>query len=159
MRLNDEVAALKYIDEDWGQLEFWADKAPVQWPCGLVDLLDATWSNEGKNIQMGALQIVVRLADLRLTNSSVKAPSGQRQKAFAIYGLQKDVYKALHGWCGGNYYSKLIRTRTRKIKREDGARIFEMYFTTVIKDASAMPQYTNIPSPSVSVDVKKELPN
>lgn len=138
-RLIDQVSALKYIDEDWGQLDYYAHNHPVKWPCALIDATAATWSNEGKLIQMGLVQVKVRVADLKLSNTSGAAPQAQKDKAFAIFATLREVFKALHGWAGDDHYSKLIRTASSRIKRNDGVRIYETIFTTQLKDTSAMP--------------------
>jgi len=138
-RLLQKVPALKYVDEDWGQLDYYAPNHPVKWPCGLVDATEATWENEGKLVQLGLVQVKIRVADLKLSNSSGAAPQGQKDKAFAIFATLREVYKALHGWSGDDHYSKLIRTRSSRIKRNDGVRIYETMFTCKLKDASAMP--------------------
>lgn len=138
-RLLTKVPALKYVDEDWGQLDFYSKDFPVKCPCGLIDVIDAVWSNEGKLVQLGMVQVKVRVADLKLSNTSGAAPQAQKNKAFAIFTTLKEVFKALHGWSGDAHYSKLIRTRTTRIKRQDGVRIYETTFTCEMKDSSAMP--------------------
>lgn len=138
-RLDATVPALKYVDEDWGQLDFFGPNHPVKWPCALIDIIDATWSNEGKLVQMGLVQVKVRVADIKISNTSGAAPQGQKDKAFAIFATLREVFKALHGWSGDEHYSKLIRTKNSKIKRNDGVRIYETTFTCEMKDASAMP--------------------
>lgn len=145
-RLKDKVPALKYFDEDWGQLDYYYPHPPVKWPCVLVDATDANWSDEGRKIQTGLIQVKIRLADLRLNNTSGNAPQGQKDKAFAIFTIQKEIYKALHGWTGSRHYSSLKRVRMGRVKREDGVRIYETIFTTQLKDASAADQLATAPA-------------
>lgn len=59
-----EVKELNYIDEDWGQLDKYSQSPPVQWPCCLIDISSANYSNIRRNglakpvnRQMGQLSI------------------------------------------------------------------------------------------------------
>jgi len=148
-RLSIEVSQLKYIDEDWGQLDDYSPNFPVQWPCCLVDCFTANYENAGKNTQLGLATVRVLIADVKLTNSSKQAPSGQKTQSKSFYLLMKDIYKALQGWAGHDHYSKLIRIREGRIKRNDGVRAHEMLFTVEIKDTSAMPVLTILTAPDI----------
>jgi hypothetical protein len=144
-RLIERVPALKYVDEDWGQLDYYSPHPPVQWPCGLIDATSADWSDILKKVQMGLVQVTIRVGDLKLTNTSGKAPAGQKQHAFEIFATLKEVYKALHGWTGSKHYSRLMRKTSRRVKREDGVRIYEMIFTCELTDNSAMDAQVTTP--------------
>jgi hypothetical protein len=155
-RLLAEVPALKYVDEDWGQLDYYYPNPPVQWPCALIDATAATWGNTGKLQQLGLIQVKVRVGDLKLTNSSGKAPAGQKTAAFAIFtNVLKPIYKALHGYTNSDAYSALIRVSNTRIKRDDGVRIYELVFTTEYKDNSAMPVVTTVPKPTLRITAEK----
>lgn len=154
-KLQAEVPALKYVDEDWGQLDYYYPHPPVQWPCALIDVTQATWSNAGNLQQLGLIQVKVRVGDLKLTNSSGKASIGQKTTAFAIFATLKNIYKALHGWSDSDAYSALIRVSNTRIKRDDGVRIYEVVFTTEYKDNSAMPVVTTAAKPTVRITATK----
>lgn len=139
-RLNSKVPALKYIDEDWGQLDYYFPNPPVALPCAIIDIASVSWSNAGKKEQLGLLELVVMVADMKTTNTSMKAPQAQKDAAKGIFVTKRDIYKALHGWAGSSHYTPLIRTSNRRIKRDDGFRIYEIRFTTEIKDISAVVQ-------------------
>lgn len=143
-RLKAEVSALKYIDEDWGQLDFYFPNPPVKFPCALVDATQVNWSNQGRRGQMGLVQVKVRIADMKLSNTSNAAPQAQKDKAFAIYDVLQAVHRALHGWTGASHYTALIRATMTRAKREDGVRIYELTFTTEITDNSAAPERERI---------------
>ena len=138
-RLADQVPALKYIDQDWGQLDYYSPNPPVKWPCALVDIVQAQFTNTGGGGQLGMVQVKVRVGDLQLSPSSTKAPAAARAAALSIWEVLKDLHKALHGWAGHRHYSKLIRTAQQRIRREDGVRIYEITYTTQITDNSAVP--------------------
>ncbi len=138
-RLLDKVAALKYINEDWGQLDYFNPNQPVKWPCVLIDLDQAPWSNQGSLVQIGLVSISIRVADMKLSNTNVKAPSGQLAKADGIWDLMISIHQALHGWTGDSMNGPLTRTLTRKVNRDDGIREFEMIFSVQVIDDSAKP--------------------
>lgn len=151
-RLKAIVASIKYIDEDWGQFDYYSPNMPVQFPAVLIDASRATYTNEGKLIQLGDVQIRLRIADLRLTNTSGNAPQTQKDAAFAIFDTLAAIHKALHGWAGSMHYTKLIRVSSQRILRDDGVRIYEIIYTTRLTDAGAVPEQTvHIVTPDVNV--------
>lgn len=139
-RLGTEVQELKYIDEDWGQLDDFSDNPPVKFPCAIIEMQQAQWRNQGNKLQDGSINISVRVADQRLSNTNLKAPAQQKINAAAIWTIQEKIYKALHTWRPVLYpdFSSLTRVSSRKLKRDDGIREFEMIFTTVYVDRSAV---------------------
>ncbi|MXV37691.1 hypothetical protein GO491_03200 [Flavobacteriaceae bacterium Ap0902] len=75
-----EISDIKYVDEDWGQLDYYSPNMPVQWPCCLIDIQSVDYSNLGidlnktpKNRQNARIQIAFTLANMKLTNTSMKA--------------------------------------------------------------------------------------
>lgn len=133
-RLLSKVTALKYVDEDWGQLDYYSPNMPVQFPAALIDASDATYTNEGKLIQLGTVQVRLRIADMRLGNTSGRAPQGQKAAAFGIFGTLKQIHRALHGWAGSPHYSRLIRQSSKRVKRDDGVRIYEIVYTVQLTE-------------------------
>lgn len=156
-RLKAKVPALKYIDEDWGQLDYYSTNPPVKWPCSLSDVFEATFTNAGKLVQLGNTVVVIRLADLRLSNSQVKAPVNQKLNHISFFVLVKNVFTSLHGWAGHNHYSALVRVSQGRKKRDDGVREYEMRFATTIKDVSAIPQKLTIQRTGFDVDITTEI--
>lgn len=141
-RLLAEVPELKYVDIDWGQLDFYNPHPPVKFPCALIDISNVQWSNVLKKGQMGLATVVITVADLRLSNTSGAAPQGQKDKAMEIFEVLKNIYVALHGWTSHATYSGLIRQANTLRRREDGVKLYQITFTTEVKDYSAIPQQT-----------------
>ncbi len=153
-RLSSEVPTLKYIDEDWGQLDYYSPNPPVKWPCVLIDVQDAQWSNLGSLKQQGLLQLSIKVIDLRLSNSSHAAPKGQKNNSKSFYTLTQAIYKALHGWSNDkDLYSDLIRTAERRVKRDDGIKMHEMIFTTQFTDTTAVIVRSTTPKPTVTFEL------
>ncbi|WP_190304354.1 hypothetical protein, partial [Flavobacterium branchiophilum] len=87
-----EVTELKYIDENWGQLDYYSPNMPVKWPCCLIDISDVNYSNLGvdrnavpQNRQLGKATVKLTLANLKLTNTSMQAPQTQKDQAWLIW--------------------------------------------------------------------------
>src|SRR5690625_6617264 len=84
-QINDGVESINYVDEDWGQLDFYGPQIPVKWPCVLINIAGANFSNIGRdnNLTPPNRQIADQTVELdrkstRLTNSSYKAPNTQK---------------------------------------------------------------------------------
>lgn len=150
-RLVQDVPALKYVDQDWGQMDFFPNP-PVKYPCALIDIQSAQYTNTGNFIQQGTAMIVIRLFDLKLSNSSQKAPDNQKENAKKIWQLIEDVNKAIHGQ---NFlqegYGLPIREQMRRTKRNDGCYQTELYFSVQFTDTTTEPALTSVSS------VKPEL--
>lgn len=133
-RLKAEVPALRYIDEDWGQLEY--GQPPVQWPCALIDVDGFHYQQLGELEQRGEGTVYIRIADLRLSNTSAQAPAYQKEKSAELFQLLADVYKALHGFTGGDY-SAMIRQSLVRVRRNDTTREYRFVFRTAYRERSA----------------------
>ena len=125
--LLKDTEGAKYVDENWGQLDFYSPHFPVKWPCILIDVRAAQFSNIGqdkskspRNRQMSDYNLELRIANLKLTNSSSKAPQAQKDNARSIWNLIEKAHEKLHGFSPVETAGKLIRTNLRRVPREDG---------------------------------------
>lgn len=155
-RLMLKVPAINYVDEDWGQLDDYSPNFPVKWPCALVDCFGANYENLGNKVQMGLATIRIQIADVKLSNSSGKAPAEQKTKSKSFYLLMKEVYKALHGYTAHDHYSALIRVSEKRLRRNDGVRVHEMLFTVEIKDIIAKKQKITVAPESFSMEINTQ---
>lgn len=135
-RIEAKVTALKYIDEDWGQLDYYSQNPPVKYPCCLFDIGEVSWTNQGKKQQSGIATILVTIANLKLTNTSSKAPAAQRNAAWSIHSeILKPIHQALHGFAPIPSAGLLYRKRTQRVKRNDGIQEYLItYQCTVVGD-------------------------
>lgn len=137
-RLAAEVEELKYIDEDWGQMDVM--QPTVKYPCAIIDIPEGNYTNNGELVQQGTLTVAVKCYNLKLTNSSHAAPQRQKDYNKQFWALQKKINLVLHGVDFiGNNYGVLIRNVFRKPKREDGISTFEIYYTIQLTDTSCLP--------------------
>lgn len=156
-RLVSLATAARYIDEDWGQLDYYSASPPAKWPCILVDIGQIPWSNQGELVQTGLGTITVRVADLRLSNSNVKAPEAQRQKAAGILDLLERINAGLHGWTADTANGPLTRLSTSRLKRDDGIREYEMVYQVQLIDDSAKRHYDTFHVDRTNIEIRMSV--
>lgn len=136
-----EIAELKHIDENWGQLDYYSPNMPVQYPCALIDVQQVQFTNIGKDItkkplqrQIGTVQIKITVANMRLTNSSMQAPRRQKEEVWAIWDIIEKIHQQLHGVSLLPNVSPLIRTSQNRILRDDGLQEYEVYYSCEVQN-------------------------
>lgn len=130
------IPELKYIDEDWGQLDDYSPNPPIQFPLALIDIGNLQFSDIGrdamanpKNRQMATGTIVISIANLKLTNTSARAPQPHKDLAWSIWDIVQSVHEKLHGVKVEASAGAMMRTAMRKLKRDDGIQEYEVIYT------------------------------
>lgn len=129
------VPGIKYSDENWGQLQFYGNDCPVNWPCVLVDFASGQFTNNGYDYiendlsQQGLLSIEITVANIKLTNTSFKAPINQKQKGFEIWNLVNQVHEIMQGFKPLGNSGGLVRTTIQSVKRDDGVQEKRIIYT------------------------------
>lgn len=133
-RLN-EVSDLKYIDENWGQLDYYSPNMPVMWPCCLIDINDGDFSNLGRDLektpkerQMGNFALKIIIANLKLGNTSLQATKSQKNNGWQVWRIMQKVHEKLHGFTPVEYSSKLIRRNFQRVLRDDGVQEYHITY-------------------------------
>lgn len=155
-QMEAKVPELLYIDEDWGQLDYYDKFPPVKFPCALVDIQNGQFSNDGELQQRGTLTIVVKLYLLKLSNTSNNAPQSQKDEAKKGWHIYEKLNKALHGQ---NFlqrgFATPIRQSMQRVKRTDGIYERDIVYTIGFTDNSCIPQReTTIASPTIKATTK-----
>jgi hypothetical protein len=131
-------ALFKYIDDDWGQLDDYSVNPPTKWPCALVDIIDAKPQDLGRHVQLMECTILIRVADLRLSNSSQQAPKDQQTKSRDLFSIAQTIFSILHGWHKeGSAYGTISRIGLRRNHRDDGIREYHILFKSQMRDVAA----------------------
>lgn len=135
------LSSLKYIDENTGQLDYYGSNPPVNWPCALISIASAKFSDlsidrtqQPVNRQMGELLIEIQIANLKLTGSSAAAPVFQKEKALIVLQILEEVHKALHGWSPGGNIGKFIRQGIQQQQRDDGIQLYSVFYSLSVSD-------------------------
>lgn len=129
------IAELKYTDENWGQIDYYSPNMPVQWPCALIDIQSAQFSNIGKDFsknpqarQMGQVLIKITLANLKLSPTSARTTAVQKQEAWHVMDLLESIHQQLHDHSPLPNCSKLLRQSFQRIIRDDGVQEYAVYY-------------------------------
>ena len=153
-RLTAKVPAIKWIDQDLGQLEFYSGKPPVLFPCILLDIVDVQYTDNSLNSQIATATLEVRLAVTSYDHSAHITPLNRTERALEYYNLEHLVNQALHGWCDGNYFAPLSRKSSQTEKREDALRVRPLRYEFAFMDDTAMPvAYSVVPRPDMENQV------
>lgn len=115
---------IAYLAEDWGQLDFYNERPPVNFPCVLIDIAEAEFSDCTRKVQLGEAILTVRVAHFDPVNISALAPN--RNKAFRMFVLLRLIYTQLQGLSGEGFrpYAHIPAA----VKREDAIREYVMQF-------------------------------
>lgn len=140
----EQIEELKYVSEDWSQLNF--EQPPVNWPCALVDLGEVKYTQAGRAIQQAEAILNITIADIRFDGLNTRLPEQNRQRIGEIFRIIEKVNSLIHGH-GSTIHSRFQRIGLKKIIREDAVREFLISFRFGFTDQSAMPEYTNRPTP------------
>lgn len=146
-----KIAALKYIDKDWGQLQY--EQPPVKWPCALIDVANIDFKQLGRGCQQGDADIIVTVANANLVRSSAQAPN--KGNAYATIDLLEDIHQSLQLFSDGRHFSPLMRTNLQKEVADKGTEVYVMTYRTSFAVEKQQPekQLVNV-QPKVIVEEK-----
>lgn len=128
-RLSEKVAELHWIDFDFGQLDSYQMRPPVQFPCALIDIELPETRDRGERMQQCRVAITLRVAFEQPGQTSQKTPQYVRDRALSIYDILKKIHAALHGYDGAEF-GKIVRRSLTTERREDPLKVFNMRFET-----------------------------
>ena len=146
-RIETQVTAIKYIDQDFGQIDNIKEggRAPVGLPCALLDFDDARFSDLGNKAQLAdPATLKVRLAFPMWNPGNSLVKEQVRNYAVWMYDVEVAVNQALHGW-RGSIFGPLMRTRRETEKRTD-YKVINIFYEFSYKDLTCSPQYQKIPA-------------
>lgn len=143
-KLKTDVPDVKWIDQDLGQLDWYAPgtRPMVQWPCVMVDFLEADADDLPENYQTLNCNIQLRLGFAPFSSANSVSPDISTEKALQYYEIEQKIYAALQGWTPTindiELAQPLSRRKKRTEKREDPFRVRTFIFTTSYQDDSAV---------------------
>lgn len=128
-RIKEKMPQLRYIDEDYGQLEFRDDQYPVITPAVLINIDETDWITESASrptIQMGTTQVTLKLVlecydDTHMgstTEDKISERSAQANQMFrAVQGIK------LH-----SKMSPMTRIKSRDYAASGNLKVYESVF-------------------------------
>ena len=136
------IPGLNYVDENTGQLDSYSPNFPVKWPCSLIDVSNADFTDIGSNKtanpinrQMGTVDLEIRVANLKLTNTSGAAPANQVQPAQSIHEIIQLIHEKIHGTRIISASGKAMRKKLQRVKRDDGVQEYIIIYSVGLQDA------------------------
>ena len=137
---NAVLTALKnvpdlYVAENWGQLNI--EQPPVNFPCALIDLGEATYSQLSRQAQQADLEIQITLADLIYNGIDQGSPEEEKERELRIFDLINTLHRCLHGLSGATF-SPMHRIHIAKTIREDAIREFVIRYRCGYTDRTAV---------------------
>lgn len=148
-----EVNDLRWIDLEAGQLEIPEESYPVQFPCALIDFVDAGFENEQRGNQQGLISLVVRVGidvyeDFHMIDAQSASDAGTAVKRL---NLITQIHKALHGR-ETDYSTPLSRLSIQGERRDDGIKVFAITYGTAAKDDSGAKVYNRYTEATLQVN-------
>ncbi len=135
------ITELRYVGDDYGQLDYYENHPPVSFPCVLIDTSEADYENIGQNRykkpqnrQNATCTLSLLIADIRLTNSTITGRANIAVNPTPIKEIVQLVHNELHGWSPSAQSSRLQRIRQRRQKRNDGVIAYELYYIFAMND-------------------------
>jgi hypothetical protein len=120
-----EITELQHIDKNWGQLLY--EQPPVKFPCALLDITGADYSQMGNLSQTANGIVEITIANLRFTPSSGKAP--RKEGSYHVFEIMDKIHQLLHGYTNGEF-QPLIRINLQKLDATAGYEIYKASYQT-----------------------------
>jgi len=153
-RIKDKVPAIRYINFDMGQIDFYDGLRPkVSFPALLIDYGNFVYSDLGRGVQEVRGEIKFRLAFSPYSNSSSLSPAEVRAKALEYLEIDYTLNQFLHGWQGTDF-GALTRIAAITEEREDTLRVRATSYAVNFFDSSASPATTLMDDPAINVQAE-----
>lgn len=123
-----ELQSIRYIDKDWGQLQF--ENPPVQFPAVLLDVEQAEYNQMGHGAQRANADITITVANINLQRSSAAVAAAKRANAYATFDLLDEIHQHLQLFSANGMFTPLMRVQLRKTFINDNYEVYTMTYRT-----------------------------
>jgi hypothetical protein len=155
-RLKEKVTALRFIDQDVGQLDFYNDRPPVAFPCVLIDINSGAFSNLGQGSQIYEGSLILRLAVPMWSSGSNLTPLDARKLAVQLYEIEQQIHEALHTW-STTEWGIMTRLSATTERRDDPIRVRQLVYGLEFEDRSVRPDLVSV-DPELEVIINDQDP-
>jgi hypothetical protein len=155
-RLKEKVPALRFIDQDVGQLDFYNDRPPVAFPCVLIDINSGSFSNMGQGAQIYEGSLILRLAVPMWSSGSNLTPLDARKLAVQLYEIEQQIHEALHTW-STTEWGIMTRLSATTERRDDPIRVRQLVYGLEFEDNSLRPDLVSV-DPELEVIINDQDP-
>jgi len=136
--IKNEVPEVKWVDQDFGQLEFYKDRPAVLLPCVLIDMEDTDYEDETAKIQTGETKLIIRLCCAAYSDAASPRQQLQKELALQYLNIEHRLNKALHTWCDNELFTPMMRKKAITEKRDDNLRVRAIKYVFNFNDNTAM---------------------
>ena len=143
-RIAAEVPSIRYIDQELGQLK--KARAPVSWPCLLIDFEDFHFDDLSEHVQMAKGIVTLQLGFAPYSPTAQSAPLENREQALGYYDIEWHLHKAIHGWQPGDEYGSFCRIAATTQRRSDNYRVREIRYSIAFEDYSTKRSLRYVPA-------------
>jgi len=150
-----EIAELRYIELNFGQLEGDDDQYPVHFPAALIDFERIEWGTTTQRIQNGLATVRLTVLFENYNMSSNLQPSDISDAALTEFTLLNQIQSKLQGY-GSVYHNALIRRSTVRISIKS-PRVYEITYQCNITDCYGQKQYDEGQANQLNADVQYSI--
>jgi hypothetical protein len=133
------IVAIKWVDMDYGQLEYYTMRPEVAFPAVLLDISYPQCRDFGDSWQSVTASIVLRVAFRSLGETYSTAPQEVKDRALGIFDTLNEIHSLLQGWDGDGAFSSLSRVSVVPEKRKDGYKVYSLRYDTAFTDSETSP--------------------
>lgn len=147
--------AIKYINEDWGQLDYY-QQPPVLFPCVLLECEEVDYTTQTGKHQQAIGVISVRVADYRVIQQSNVRANNTGGDRYGYFELLSQIHAVLQGLSGVTF-TALDRRNMRRVRRDDAIREMILSYRFTFRDSTAATPLQRLPVPAKVVpQIKKQ---
>lgn len=151
-KIKTEIPEIKWIDQEFGQLEEETMRPPVLFPCVLIDFNSTDYEQMNQNRQQANITFTLRLAFPAFTSAASVVPQTQKELALQYYELEQLLFECVQGFDFNALTQGATRTNiTTEGRKDDNLRVRVMTFTDFTEDASAMKKYNKHTRPALNL--------
>lgn len=127
---------IRYVEQDLGQLDFYATRPAISFPAVLVDYTVTTYEQKQMKTQWAQLSgIQLRLAFDPLSNTSSLTPLQVREKGLQYFEIEQKIYLTLQDWTAdGLLMLPMKRISAATEERQDPFRVRRIGFKSTYED-------------------------
>lgn len=123
------IEALRWIDSDEGQLDYYETRPAVAFPCCLVDIELTQCTDQSDKQQMVTARVTLRIGFEPIGQSNTAAPANVQEKALEKWDTVDAVFNALQGWYDSEV-AEFSRVSQTTEKRDDNIRVIRQVWNT-----------------------------
>lgn len=151
-RMGNAVPEIKYIGQDFSQLEAYDIRPAVAFPCCLIDFIGTNYDQMQNNRQWGNAAFQLKLGLDNFSSDTNFSPDAVKEKALLYYDIEYKIYKAFQGWDADGLIQPITRINDAKEPREDLLRVRIITFNTTFEDDGAVPVFDKSQRPGVQFE-------